>query len=314
MSPPFDISDPYGGIYFIFYYLCAPQRVFIAFFPTIIDNQFLTTLSNIFIHMFKGLSSNYSRLSQLLALVVFFLMSSCVGRKDVDYFQLNEESGRTSDTTDVLKVFEPKIQANDILGIHVASINAEAASFFNPSERSDGTSGNDLTSYLVDLNGEIEMPLVGKVKVAGLSTREIRETLRGKLEKYLQNPTVRVYLESYKVTILGEVRLPGVYNVRNEKLSLTDAVGLAGDLTIYGDRKSVMVIREQDGKKIFTKLDLTTRDLFKSDLYYLRPGDIVYIPSGKGRIASADAFYRIAPIALSALTLFTLIAIRLNNN
>lgn len=264
--------------------------------------------------MLKGLSSNYNRLSQILVIVVYLLMSSCVGRKDVDYFQLNDESGRGSDTTDVLKVFEPKIQTNDILGIHVASINAEAASFFNPSERSDASGGNDLTSYLVDLNGEIEMPLVGKVKVAGLSTREIRETLRGKLEKYLQSPTVRVYLESYKVTILGEVRVPGVYNVRNEKLSLTDAVGLAGDLTIYGDRKSVMVIREQDGKKVFTKLDLTTRDLFKSELYYLRPGDIVYIPSGKGRIASADAFYRIAPIVLSALTLFTLIAIRLNNN
>ena len=157
------------------------------------------------------------------------------------------------------------------------------------------------------------MPLLGKVKVSGLSTREIRELLRQKLEKFLESPTVRVSLESYKVTILGEVKVPGVYSVRNEKLSLTDAIGLAGDLTIYGDRKSVMVIRDQNGKKTFNQLDLTTRDLFKSEFYYIRPGDVIYVAAGKGRIASADAFYRIAPIVISGLTLITLLVVRFTN-
>lgn len=249
----------------------------------------------------------------VLLLFMLFIMSSCLNRKEVDYFQKDPDARPSADAIELPPTFEPKIEHNDILGIHIASINPEAASFFNPSQKADGTSSTDMTNYLVDANGEIEMPLLGKVKVAGLSTREIRELLRQKLEKFLQSPTVRVYMESYKVTILGEVKVPGVYSVRNEKLSLTDAIGLAGDLTIYGDRKSVMVIRDQNGKKTFNQLDLTTRDIFKSDFYYMRPGDVIYVAAGKGRIASADAFYRIAPIVISGLTLITLLVVRFTN-
>ncbi|MBK6641384.1 MAG: SLBB domain-containing protein [Bacteroidetes bacterium] len=136
--------------------------------------------------------------------------------------------------------------------------------------------------------------------------------MRQKLEKYLQDPSVRIYLESFKVTLLGEIKLPGVYQVKNEKLTLTDALGLAGDMTIFGDRKSVMVIRNVKGQKVFTSLDLTTRDIFQSDFYYLRPGDVVYVPAGKGRIATADTFYRIAPLVISVLSLIAILTIRVN--
>ncbi|MBL0340968.1 MAG: SLBB domain-containing protein [Bacteroidetes bacterium] len=141
-----------------------------------------------------------------------------------------------------------------------------------------------------------------------MTTREFRDDLRLKLEKYLQSPTVRVTYNSYKVTVLGEVNAPGLYQASNEKLTITDAIGLAGDLTIFGDRKKVMLIREDKGKKSFNAIDLTKRDLFKSEYYYMHPGDILYIPAGKGRIASADTFYRIAPIVISSLTLLVLIA------
>jgi len=252
--------------------------------------------------------NNYQLSVIILSLV---LLSSCMSRKNFDYFQAGENTG--TDTINLQRVFEPRIQTNDILNIQVTSINPDAARFFNPADNMSGSSDSRLTSYLVDLQGEIEMPLVGKIKVAGLTTREIRDTLRVKLEKYLESPTFRVTFETYKVTILGEVKMPGLYQVKSEKITITDALGLAGDLTIFGDRKKVMVIRENNGKKEFHYTDLTQRDVFKSDYFYLHPGDVVYVPAGKGRIASADAFYRVTPIVISALTLVTLIYIRLND-
>ncbi len=245
-------------------------------------------------------------------LFVLISFSSCLSRKHYDYFQKDTEARKNMDTLSMPDEFEPKIEANDILAIHISSINAEAASFFNPAQANAGEAGTEMTNYLVDLKGEIEIPLVGKLKVQGQSTREVREVLRQKLEKYLQDPSVRIYLESFKVTLLGEIKLPGVYQVKNEKLTLTDALGLAGDMTIFGDRKAVMVIRNVKGQKVFSTLDLTTRDIFQSDFYYLRPGDVVYVPAGKGRIATADTFYRIAPLVISVLSLIAILTIRVN--
>lgn len=147
-----------------------------------------------------------------------------------------------------------------------------------------------------------------------MSTRTIRDTLRTRLEKFLQNPSLQVYFASFNVTLLGEVKLPGMYNSKTEKLTITDALGMAGDLTIYGDRKKVMLIRESGGKKMLSNIDLTKRDVFTSSSYYLRPGDIIYVPAGKGRLASADAFYRVAPLVISTLTLISLILYRNSSN
>lgn len=242
------------------------------------------------------------------------LFSSCLSRKKTDYFQYINDPNAAEDTAIMKSVFEPIIKTNDILKIEVASINPEAAKFFNPSDELTSNEDSDLSSYLVDLNGDIEIPLVGKMKVAGLTTRQIRDTLRIKLEKYLQSPTVRVNFNSYIVTVLGEVKLPGQYVAQTEKFTITDALGFAGDLTIFGDRKKVMIIRENDNKKEFNYVDLTQREIFKSDLFYLHPGDVIYVPAGKGRIASADAFYRIAPLVLSTLTLIALVFYQNTNN
>ena len=250
----------------------------------------------------------------LIFVIFSLLFTSCLNRKEVDYFQTTEDSRPGSDTVYTKDVFEPIIQTNDILRIQVASINAEAARFFNPAQDVSGEEASNLTHYLVDLNGDIEIPLVGKLKVAGLTTRQIRDTLRLKLEKYLESPTVRVHFSSYTVSVLGEVKLPGQYAASSEKFTLTDALGFAGDLTIFGDRKKIMLIRENDGKKEFNTIDLTKRDIFKSELFYLHPGDVIYVPAGKGRIASADAFYRIAPLVLSTLTLMVLIGYRFTPN
>jgi polysaccharide export outer membrane protein len=250
--------------------------------------------------------------NRILILIVLLssILTSCMSRKHVDYFQ--EKDGSTQNAIQLPATFEPLIIPNDLLEIRVSSINPEAARFFNPGSTENTTSDPSMITYLVDAKGEIELPLVGKVLVSGNSTRQIRELLRERLEKYLQSPTVMVTLASYKITILGEVKVPGLYQVKSEKINITEALGLAGDLNIFGDRKKVMIIREKDGIKSFYNVDLTSRDIFSQPYYFLHPGDVIYVPSGKGRIASADAFYRIAPIVISSLTLISLLFYRFN--
>lgn len=246
----------------------------------------------------------------VLLVPVLLFFSSCLSRKETDYFQLKGDSAATSLT--IPAGYEPPVQPNDLLEIRVTSINPDAASFFNPGTETAGAATNEGTQYLVDNNGNIEIPLVGVLNVAGQTTTVIRDTLRSKLEKYLQSPTVNVYFKTYKITVLGEVKIPGVYYINNEKANLPEVLGLAGDMTIYGDREHVLIIREADGKKNFGYIDLTTREVFTSPYYFLRPNDIVYIAAGKGRLASSDTFYRIAPLLISFLTLLTLIAVRID--
>lgn len=263
--------------------------------------------------LFKASSGSIKNIRTTVLVLTILVFSSCLSRKQTDYFQENSDK-KANAVLQMNSLQDPVVKSYDLINIQVMSVNPEAARFFNTVSES-GTTGTGVpTSYMVDSVGEIEMPIIGKIKVAGMTTRDIRETLRVKLEKFLQNPTLQVYFASFNVTLLGEVKLPGLYNSKTEKLSVTDALGLAGDLTIYGDRKQVMLIRETDGKKMISNIDLTSRELFTSANYYLRPGDIIYVPAGKGRLASADAFYRIAPLVISTLTLISLLIFRSSSN
>ncbi len=244
----------------------------------------------------------------LLFFASFLLLSqSCMTRKDISYFQ---------DVSDSLSVqaitqdFEAVVQAGDILSIHVTSLSKEASSFFNVvGENTDQQVAN---TYLVDAAGNIEMPLIGTVKVGGVSSQVAKFLIKQKLEKYLIDPTVNLRIRNFKVTVLGEVKTPGVYTIPNEKITLIEAIGLAGDLTIFGKRIDVLVIREEDGERKFYKVDLRTKDVFESEFYYLHSNDIVYVEPGKGKIASADAWYRIIPIVLSGLTVAGIFLSRFN--
>lgn len=258
----------------------------------------------------------------LLASAVIGL-TSCRHISDVAYFQQGDEENRKKEFSNknasVPTTYEYLIQQNDILSIYVSSLSPEASSFFNaiaPVERSEQSSlGNYSTrtgiGYLVDGQGMIDLPLVGKVKVSGLTTTVASDTLTQRLERFLQVPSVRIYIQNFRVTILGEVNRPGVYSVTNEKISIPEAVGLAGDLNIFASRKNITLIREEKGERKYYTVNLTDRALFSSSYYYLRSGDILYVPPVSGRVAQSDNFYRILPIVLSSLTLIAVAAIRL---
>lgn len=218
-------------------------------------------------------------------------------RKDISYFQ------DISDTLSVQPIthdYEAVIQPGDMVSVHVTSLSPEASSFFNSLEEQTGRLVPN--TYLVDAGGVIEMPLIGSVKISESSTQVAKFLIRNKLDKFLVDPTVRVRIQNFKVTVLGEVQKPGVYNIPDEKITLLEALGLAGDLTIFAKRKDVLLIREKDGQRQFVKVDLRSKEFFESEYYYLHSNDIVYVEPGKGKIASADSWYRILPIVFSGMT------------
>lgn len=241
--------------------------------------------------------------------------SSCVSKKDVTYFQPN------TSTNDLTKIginnkFTTKVQAGDILAVLVSSLSPEASAMFNPfpqntspylNQTSQSTTLPPATGFLVDDEGYISLPLVGKVKIDGLSTKQAGDLLTQKLNKYLVDPTVNVRILNYKISVMGEVVRPSVYTIPNEKISLPEVLSLAGDLTIFGQRNNILIIRERNGEREFGRIDLTKRDVFNSPFYYLQSGDIVYIEPNSGRVTSSDRAFQLTPIIISSVSLLTVI-------
>ena len=222
-----------------------------------------------------------------LLLPVFLF--SCTPQKRLTYFQNKDDK---KDSIPIDTTYNALICPNDILSIYVASVSEEASKFFNFSTVPDD--GNSLVNgFVVDHYGNIQMPLVGNVHVGGLTTPVARDTVLSKLSKYLVNPTVKLNIRNFRVTILGEVARPGVYPVLNEKLTLTEALALAGDITTYGRRENIMVIREISDKKEFGTVDITSREFFSSPYYNLRTNDIVYVEAAKRKRIFTENFTRV---------------------
>lgn len=266
----------------------------------------------------RSITTTAVKLAQGALVCVLFacFMSGCVSPKQLVYFQ--PKPGEL-DTLAIAARYEPKIQLGDVLTVQVNSLNQEATAFFNPyvsfasTDRMQVTSAGSMsqmpaqTGYLVDKNGNIELPLVGKISVANLTTVEARDRIREKMQPFLKEPTINVRNQNFRVSVLGEVARPTLLNIPNEQITLPEVLGLAGDVTIYGRRDNIMVIRDENGKKTFAHLDLTKRDLFRSPYYYLHPNDVVYVEPGKARVATADRMYQLVPAVLSALSFLSII-------
>ena len=259
-------------------------------------------------------------------IIAIACQSSCISKKQIAYFQ---KAPGGLDTIAVSKLYIPKVQAGDILDIKIGSLNPKASSFFNPfsslsvtpdnptspntaatgASNSPALSQSAAPGYLVDATGIIEYPILGTVKVAGLTTAEVRDTIKTRLKLYLKEPSVTVRFLNYKISVMGEVLHPSVYVIPNETVTLPEALSLAGDMTIYGRRDNVLVIRDVNGKKELGYVNLNNRDLFNSPYYYLHANDVVYVEPGKGRIAQTDKTYQLLPIILSALSLLSIIIV-----
>ena len=238
----------------------------------------------------------------IYSLLISLLASSCASKEDVVYFQGIGDFETLVDKNS----FTPKFKVDDLVSIYVSTIDPEASASFNLFRgASEGGFSAEQVDYLIDKEGEIDFPVVGKVKISGLSAEEVRALLRKKLAPYLKNPIINIRLKNFTVTILGEVNKPGTFPVNGERISIMEALGFAGDLTVKGVRNNVMVIRDFDGTKVVRRIDLTSKEALNSPVYYLTQNDQVIVEPNKSAISASSLDNR-ATIAISiASTLIT---------
>jgi len=251
------------------------------------------------------------RFSSLVLLTL--VLVGCSTQKEVAYFYGVNSNSADSINKKFNKIHEARICSGDMLSITVTGLDPLAVAPFNLPLVSYATPGTDqlysaptLQSYLVDINGNINFPVIGTLKVAGLTKSQAIKYINDQLSPYLKNAIVTIQFMNYKVTVLGEVLRPGQYAISNERVTVLDALGLAGDMTIYGKRDNVLITRENNGKLEFVRLNLNTDEIFKSPYYYLQQNDVIYVePSSVKSIASQNT-----SLYLSAASTFaTLVAV-----
>ena len=258
-------------------------------------------------------------ISQLIqALLGFFMCCfflGCMSTKSVTYFQpLNPQFDEIAIRTQT--VYTPIIKPGDVLSITVNGMDKDDREIFNPlpaitnhqSQMTGFVVLQTITGFTVDIGGDIVLPQVGKIHVAGLTTKEVEINLIEQLDPYVKSPTVSVHIANYIISILGEVARPAQYVIPHNRITLPEALALAGDLTIYGNRKNVLIKRDLNGQQRFARVDLTSRDLFESPYYYLYSDDVIYVEPTRGRLTSTDRFYQLSPLVISSLSFLLLIA------
>ena len=255
----------------------------------------------------KTLTLNYLKL-----FLLFCSLQSCVSKKKVLYMQ-------DINARDISKVFssENLFQENDILKIDVTSLEMEASIPYNKVTAGNGMMNSaelmQLNGYLVSKNKTINFPVLGEISVEGKTTNDLEVSLKQRLESegHLIKPNVSVRLLNAKITILGEVKKPGTYTFTENNISLLQALGLAGDLTIDGNRQDIILIRIADGQRTTTKLDLTSSSWLTSPYQNIQPNDVIIVNPNSKKIKSAGLVGNIATaLSIASILLSSIILIR----
>jgi polysaccharide export outer membrane protein len=247
-----------------------------------------------------------------LFLGVLMMFSSCGSRKNMAYLQPDSSQINT-----LYEQYVPKIQTNDILTIVVSAADPKVTAPFNPlSSMANGnlTQQTDMAlrpTYTVDDNGDVILPMLGKVHVAGLTRVQAIEKIRNELGQYIKDPGVNINFNNFRVSVLGEVARPGSFIMPTERVTVLEALGMAGDLTIRGVRENVMLIREVDGQKTTHRLDLTQQNTLNSPYYYLAQNDVIYVEPNKSQInnsklgSNTNVIISIAGLLITVISVLT---------
>ncbi len=243
----------------------------------------------------------------LLSVFLITALSSCLNTKKIAYFNDVQDSIRIASPAGL----EPVIREKDILSISVSSLSSEATVIFNTPNMSapGGTSGAQTSGYMVSQDGTIRFPILGDIPAAGMTQKQLANNLSQLLtdKKLLYDPIVTVRFLNFRVTVLGEVNRPGVVNVPGEQISILEAIGMAGDLTIYGLRDNVILIRQEGEDKLVTRLNLNTSGILQSPYFFLKSNDVIYVEPGKAKVASSDRTQQLLPIIFSGISVAVVI-------
>jgi len=247
----------------------------------------------------------------LLYIFLSLILGSCATKEEILYFQNAEKLENMKSVME----FEPVFEVNDVISIQVSSIDPDIVEPFQmmriPSQGSSiGQQGSSMGGYLVDIDGNIQFPVLGKVKVSGKSRSDLEAILTEKIHAYVTDAVVAVRLLNFRVVVLGETG-ETVVNVENERISMPELIATVGGITYDGKRDNIMVIREIDGVKTVGRLDMTSVDIFKNPFYYLKQNDIVYVePTYKkvkeqGFITSYTGLISLGTTIFGLIVLFT---------
>ena len=259
----------------------------------------------------KGLKEHcYSCRNIIIIIFVIFsgVFSSCVTHRALEYMQDKDKSTKSFDNS---KFDEYKIKPNDDLFITISSLDeAASANFFSSSSstqtrQSIDLFGATLISHTVDKDGNLDLPVIGKILVKDKTIPQVKTMIREALVNVLNQPLISVKLVNRYISVLGEVRNPGHFSFAQDKLSIYDAISFAGDITEYGNRNEVILVRNENGKNLRINLNLSKSDILSSEYYFLRPNDIVYVKPLRKKFWGMREF----PIAtiLSAVTTTVLV-------
>ncbi len=251
-------------------------------------------------------------MKKLIFILFALSLVSCASKQDILYFQ-NIENTQLTNIDSIIQ--QPTIQVDDILYIRLTSLDPKALipfQFDKPGTSSSlSVNSNNiallkLKGYLVDKDGDIVFPQLGAIHVLGKTTNQIEKLLKRKIAPYVSSLTVSVRRINYKVTVLGEVKSPGTFPISDAQITLPQVLGMAGDLTIHGQRHNILIIRTQGDQRVYKHIDLTKSDWMNSPFYYLRQNDVVYVPPNNpkvktaGYIGTVGNILSVASILLSA--------------
>lgn len=261
----------------------------------------------------KSKKNDLTIIGKRIGMLVFVLFLFSCSKRNITYFSNldPDQEGKYSNSGE----FEPiRIHKEDELEIKVTTLNPESNLLFNYGVISGGNEANmesigsyNLARYIVDSEGNIDFPILGKVNLIGLTKEEAKKKMTGLLSKLVTDPRVELSITNFKITVLGEVNRPSTFTIATDKITILEALGLAGDMTVYGRRENVMIIREDENGKNLFRINMNDKEILNSKNYYLKQNDVLYVEADKKKLMQAD----INPTTLAILSIASSVAVAL---
>lgn len=246
-------------------------------------------------------------LKYVLCYLLAITLSSCSRQRNLVYF--SDLKGTNETTSQVLDAGEPTILKNDVLGITVNSTSPESNLLFASVPSNPTINGvYEREGYRVSKVGSIKFPVLGQVKLEGLTIGDAQALMEKELNKYVKNAIVNIKFMNFRVTVIGEVNHPSTFTVTNEKINLLEALGLAGDMTAYGKRENVLLIREVDGTRMMERVNLNSKEVLNSPYFYLKQNDVIYVEPDKAKSVEVSNNNRLMPLVVAAISAVAVLA------
>jgi len=237
-------------------------------------------------------------------LLLIILLGSCAARRDLVYFS------NLANTTSVNEIAgqELRIRQNDIVNVSMNSASPESDNLFSSNKKVSADGSAKLEGYRVNKDGMIHLPLIGDFRVEGMTVEEANAAIETKLSQQVKNPVVDVQIINFKITVIGEVNKPSSFLITDEKVNVLEALGLAGDMTVYGKRERVLVIRSEGNGKTIKKLNLNNKEVLSSPYFYLKQNDIVYVEPDRSKAVEYSQNTRLVPLITAAISAVAVLA------